>query len=98
MYNLEIMKTAVLDLEEISNYIFQASFNKKISEKIYNEIMATILWLKIFPFSFPIFMDDFRVMTVRKKYRVFYKVNENLKLVTIYYIFWSSENYNKLIK
>ena len=46
---------------------------------------------------FPVFEDDFRVMTVRWKYRIFYKVDENQKNVIIEYIFWSEENYQNLI-
>jgi hypothetical protein len=62
------------------------SFSIDTSNKIYNEIMASILTLKIFPY-YPIFKDDLRVLTIRKKYRVFYKINEENKEVKIYYIF-----------
>jgi len=97
MYNIEIKKSVLEDLNEISDYIFRFSFSQETANKIYDEIMGKILSLKIFPYMFPVFENEFRVMTVRKKYRVFYKINENQKTVIIEYIFWSEENYQNLI-
>jgi hypothetical protein len=53
--------------------------------------------LKILPFMYPIYKDSIRVMTVRKKYRVFYQVNEISKEVTIQFIFWTEQDYQNLI-
>lgn len=73
------------------------SFSKETANKIYNEIMASILTLKIFPSSYPIFKNDLRVLTVRKKYRVFYKINKSEKVVKILYIFWTEQDYNFIV-
>ena len=97
MYKIDLKISAKEDLKEIKEYIFRFSFSLNTANKIYNEIMAHILNLKIMPYMYPVFKEDLRVMTVRKKYRVFYKVFENTKKVQIFYIFWTEEDYESLI-
>jgi len=97
MYKIDLKLSAKEDLKNIKEYIFRMSFSIDTSNKIYNEIMANILTLKVFPSSYPIFKDDLRVLTVRKKYRVFYKINEENKEVKVYYIFWTEQDYNTVI-
>ena len=87
MYKIIIPSYVLDDIFEIKEYIFRFSFSIDTANKIYNEIMAHILNLKIMPYMYPVFREDLRVMTVRKKYRVFYKVFENSKEVQIFYIF-----------
>lgn len=98
MYDIKIKESVLQDLEEISEYIFRITYSIELANKIYDKIMASIISLKIFPYSFPVFENKFRVMTIDKNYRVFYKVDEHLKVVTIQYIFWSSEDYEDLIR
>jgi len=97
MYKIIIPKYVMEDIYNIKEYIFRISYSIETSNKIYNEIMANILALKIFPSSYPIFKKDLRVLTVRKKYRVFYKINEEKQEVQIYYIFWTEQDYNSII-
>ena len=97
MYDIEIRESVLEDLNEISDYIFRFSFSQETANKIHDELMWRILSLKIFPYMFPVFEKQYRIMTVRKRYRIFYEVNENKKLVTIQYIFASEENYQNLI-
>lgn len=97
MYNVTFKSNFYADLWEITDYIFRFSFNYSSTNKVYDEIMWKILWLKIFPNMYPVFEWDLRVMTVRNKYKIFYKVDEISKIVTIYYIFGSEENYEELI-
>jgi plasmid stabilization system protein ParE len=94
MYDIEIKESVLIDLEEITDYIFRFSFSREIADKVYDKIMGSILSLRILPLSFPIFEDDFRVMTIDKKYRIFYKVDEKLKIIVIQYIFSSEQDYN----
>lgn len=97
MYNIEIKKSVLEDLDEISDYIFRFTFSQETSNKIHDEIMWKILSLKVMPYMFPVFEDNFRVMTVKRKYRIFYKVDETKKNVIIQHIFWSEEDYQNLI-
>ena len=87
MYKIVIPDYVMEDIFDIKEYIFRMSFSIENANKIYNEIMANILTLKVFPSMYPIFKNNLRVMTVRRKYRVFYKVNELKKEVTVQYIF-----------
>ena len=97
MYKIIIPEYVLKDIYKIKDYIFKVSFSIEISNKIYNEIMAHILNLKIMPKMYPVFKEDLRVMTVRKKYRVFYKIFEEKREVIIYYIFGVEEDYESLI-
>ncbi len=97
MNKINFKISARQDLKNIKEYIFRMSFSLENSNKIYNEIMANIFALKIFPLMYPIFKWWIRVMTVRKKYRIFYEVNENKKEVIILYIFWAEQDYDSLI-
>ena len=87
MYKIIIPDYVMEDIFDIKEYIFRMSFSMEKANKVYNEIMANILALKIFPSMYPVFKSNLRVMTVRRKYRVFYKVDELSKAVTIQYIF-----------
>ena len=97
MYKINLKLSVKEDLKSIKEYIFRMSFSLETANKIYNEIMASILTLKVLPFMYPIYKYNIRVMTVRRKYRVFYHVNENSKEVTIQYIFWAEQDYHNLI-
>ena len=97
MYNVEIKDLAQEDINEISEYIYRFSLSKAIAKKIYNEIMGKILSLKIFPYLYPAYNSEYRVMTVRKRYRIFYKVIQDKKLVEIHYVFWAEEDYDSII-
>jgi len=87
MYKIDFKISAKEDIEMIKQYIFKMSFSIDTANRIYNEIMASILTLKIFPSAYPIFKNDFRVLTIRKSYRVFYKIDDSSETVHIYYIF-----------
>ncbi|MDP2395692.1 MAG: type II toxin-antitoxin system RelE/ParE family toxin [bacterium] len=87
MYDIKIKESVLQDLEEISEYIFRMSYSIELSNNIYDKIMASIISLKIFPYSFPIFENNYRVITIDKRYRVFYKVDEISKVVIVQYIF-----------
>lgn len=81
MYKIIIPDYIMEDIYNIKDYIFSSSFSLEKVDKIYNEIMANILTLKVFPSMYPVFENDLRVLTVRNKYRVFYKINEIKKEV-----------------
>ncbi|MDP2396495.1 MAG: hypothetical protein Q8M44_06645 [bacterium] len=69
------------------------SFDFENSKTIMNNIYKDIFSLKIFPNRFPSFNDKFRVMTINKKYRVFFVVDEENTTIIDSRIFFSSENY-----
>ncbi|MDP3381234.1 MAG: type II toxin-antitoxin system RelE/ParE family toxin [bacterium] len=69
------------------------SFDFENSKTIMNNIYKDIFSLKIFPNRFPSFNDKFRVMTINKKYRVFFVVDEENTTIIVSRIFFSSENY-----
>jgi len=97
IYKIKITQLAKLEIKNISNYIFMNSFSESIANKVYNEIYSKIYSLSIFPEIYPIYEKDYRVMTINKKYRVFYTVNNLDKIVTVKYVFSSSQNYKEYL-
>ena len=93
IFKIKITKLAKIEIKNISNYIFMNSFSEDKANKIYNEIYSKIYSLSIFPEIYPMYDEDYRVMTINKKYRIFYTVDNCEKKVTVKYIFSSSQNY-----
>ena len=60
MYKIDLKLSAKEDLKNIKEYIFRMSFSIDTANKIYNEIMANILTLKVIPSSYPIFNRWFK--------------------------------------
>jgi len=93
IYNLEIKDNVHEFIWELWEYIFRYSFSIDVSKKLMDHIYKEIFSLKIFPNRFPKFNDKYRVLTIDKKYRVFYIVDEKNEKVIISRIFASVENY-----
>lgn len=93
IYNVEIKDSVRIRINEISDYIFRFSFSKESTKKIYDNIYKDIFSLKIFPNRFPKFDEKYRVLTIDKKYRVFFIVDEKSLNIIVSRIFLSYENY-----
>jgi plasmid stabilization system protein ParE len=98
IYNLEIKDSVHDFIWEIWEYIFRHSFNFNSSEKIINLIYKEIFSLKIFPYRCHDFNEIYKVLTINKRYRVFYRVLEEQKTVIISRIFASWENYPEYLE
>ena len=94
IYNIEIKDLVREKINDISNSIYRFSFSKESSKKVYNQIYKEIFSLKIFPNRFPEFNKNFRVLTINKKYRVFFRVDDENMNVIVSRIFYSSEDYS----
>lgn len=97
MYKIELLEETKNDLNVITDYIYRYTFSNEIVDKIYKEIVSSIYSLQIFPYRFKE-INNFRIITIKWKYKVFYKVEENNKKVIIYRIFSSLQNYDSLFK
>lgn len=93
IYNIKIRDSVHEFVWDLWEYIFRMSFDFENSKTIMNNIYKDIFSLKIFPNRFPSFNDKFRVMTINKKYRVFFVVDEENTTIIVSRIFFSSENY-----
>ena len=65
MYSIFIPDDIIEDIFKIKEYIYRMSFSVNTANKIYNEIMASVLTLKVFPSMYPVYQNDLRVLTVR---------------------------------
>jgi len=93
IYKIEIKDNVHEFIWELGEYIFKNSFSFEISKNIIDNIYKDIFSLKVFPNRFPEFNNNYRVLTIDKKYRVFYIVDEENMKVIISRIFASVENY-----
>jgi len=93
IYKIEIKDNVHEFIWELGEYIFKNSFSFEISNNIIDNIYKDIFSLKVFPNRFPEFNNNYRVLTINKKYRVFYIVDEENMKVIISRIFASVENY-----
>ncbi len=95
-YKLEIKEEVHKYIYEIWEYIFRFSFSFSISNKVVKDIYKNIFSLKIFPERFPKFNETYRVFTINKKYRVFYRIDEEKNKVVVSRIFSSYEDYENV--
>lgn len=93
IYDIKIKDVVRRKVNDISNYIYRFSFSKDIVQKNYNMIFKEIFSLKIFPERFPKFNENYRVLTIKKRYRVLYKIEKDTIVVSS--IFSSYENYDE---
>ena len=97
IYNIEIKDSVHNFLWELWEYLFMQSFSFQTSKRVIDEIYKEIFSLKIFPYRYESFNEKYRVLTVGKKYRIFYYVDENTNTVIVSQIFSSYQDYNNYI-
>ncbi len=97
MYRVNIPDEVHNEIISLLDYIFRFSFSKDICLNIANEIYSKIYSLKIFPHRYPIFHNNYRVMVVKKNYKIFYETDEIKKEVIIYKVLSSKQDYEDLL-
>ena len=95
-YKIIFKNLYFLDLQLIQDIILRFTFSKNITQNIINEIYSSIFWLRIFPNRFIEYKYSFRIMTIKWKYKVFYKIDEKNQEVQVYRILFSSSNYDNI--
>jgi len=96
MYKIVLSESSKNDLNYILEIIFRFTFNQDSVDRLYNEIVSQIYSLQIFPNRYVEYKYWLRVLNIRWKYKVFYKVNENKQEVQIYRILFSANNYENI--
>ncbi|MBS9775246.1 type II toxin-antitoxin system RelE/ParE family toxin [Candidatus Gracilibacteria bacterium] len=94
-YTIQISEVAQADLQLIYDYLYRFTFSKSTVEKFHDEVYSTIFSLQLFPNMYPKFDDIYRIITVRKQYRILYEVDEIKKQVIISSIIASKSNISK---
>jgi len=83
MYRIEFFDSAMKDLQEISIYI--SLDNPFQSKKVLESIETSINYLQEFPYLWKERKDWLRELISKHKYRVFYKVeNEVVYIISIF--------------
>jgi len=77
IYKIKITELAKVEIKNIANYIFINSFSKEKAEKVFNEIYSKIYSLSIFPEIYTRYNENYRVMTINKKYIISSKKSNN---------------------
>ena len=103
MYKIEYLPAAQNDLLEILKYIAVNLCNKKAAIEITEEIVAKIDGLAEFPYKNAVHNPirplnyEYRKLSV-KNYLVFYRVNEDLKLITVVRVIYARRDVNSILK
>lgn len=103
MYKIEYLPAAQNDLLEILKYIAVNLANKKAATEITKEIVAKIDGLAEFPYKNAVYNPirplnyEYRKLPV-KNYLVFYRVDEDLKLITVVRLIYGRRNVNRILK
>lgn len=103
MYKIEYLPAALKDLTEIALYISNVLQNKKAALDLTQEIVGKVDGLACFPYKNAVYMPirplkyEYRRMTV-KNYLVFYRVDEDLKQITVVRVIYARRNIGKLLK
>lgn len=96
MYKVIIHPDAQKDKKNIYSYLFDITWTSYYSDKIIKQIYEKYLYLKLFPFIFPITYKNYRTINI-KTYSIYYVINKDKKEVTIIRIFWIKQNFKNYI-
>lgn len=103
MYKIEYLPAALKDLTEIALYISNVLQNKKAALDLTQEIVSKVDGLAGFPYKNAVYLpirplkDEYRRMAV-KNYLVFYRVDEDLKQITVVRVIYARRNIGKILK
>ena len=95
-YNIKFKNLFYNDITLIQDILYRFTFSKETTKNIINSIYSEIFKLSIFPNRYVEYKYWFRVLNIKWKYKVFYKVEEDKLEVHIYRILFSSSNYENL--
>jgi plasmid stabilization system protein ParE len=86
MYKLEYLPSALADILEIENYLFELS--PDTADKFYATIQTQIITLTEHPFMYQAYEDNpyFHSMPLPYSYRLFYHVNEKNAVIKVHRI------------
>ena len=96
MYKIKVNEKAVLDLNWIYNHLYEVTFSLDVSRNFVQEVYKKYLYLKLFPNMYQNTYKNFKTIQI-KSYKIFYKVDEIKKIVTIYRILWASQNFKEYV-
>ena len=80
----------------IYNYLYEITFNLEVSKNFVNEIYKKYLYLQMFPNMYQNTYKNFKTIQI-KSYKVFYKVDEIKKEVTVYRVLWVSQDFREYV-
>ncbi|MCH2188410.1 type II toxin-antitoxin system RelE/ParE family toxin [Candidatus Gracilibacteria bacterium] len=80
------------DIDELTDYIYRFSFDKNISQKIYDDLYKKILSLNFLPNRYEKYLGDYRRIIVNGNYKIFYKIDEENKKVIIVRVIRTEQN------
>ena len=95
IYNVEIPETIIIDINNLTEYIFKTSFSKVIAKKIYDELYKKIFSLNFMPEMYQKYLWEYRRVIVNWSYKIIYKIDEeNKKVIIIRVVRTERTNFN----
>lgn len=103
MYDLEYQSAARQDMINIVTYISKTLSNPMAAQRLADEFIDEAEKIRDFPYSMPVYHPlkalkyEYRKLFVGS-YIMFYRVDENKKLITIARVIYAKRNYNKVLE
>ena len=103
MYELAYLPIARQDMVEIVRYISWELQNPSAAERLATELIEAGEGLSRFPYANPVYLPvrplkhEYRKLPVRN-YLMFYRVDEEKKLVTIMRVIYAKRNYGGMLE
>ena len=103
MYELEYLPIARQDMVEIVRYISRELQNPSAAERLAPELIEAGEGLSRFPYANPVYLPvrplkhEYRKLPVRN-YLMFYRVDEEKKLVTVMRVIYAKRNYGGMLE
>lgn len=102
MYKIEYLPSARQDMIDIAYYISHELCNLSVAEKLSVDFIEAVDRLQLFPYANAVYIPirplkhEYRKLLVQN-YIVFYRVDEEIKRVTVARVIYARRDYEKIL-
>ena len=83
LYKIEISDVVYSDIKELTDYLYNISYSKILSDKLADELFRVIFSLNFMPEMYQKYLWEYRRIIVKWSYKIIYKIEEENKKVII---------------
>lgn len=83
LYKIIISDLVYYDIKELTDYLYNISYSKILSDKLADELFKVIFSLNFMPQMYQEYLWEYRRVIVKWSYKIIYKIDEENKKVII---------------
>ena len=95
-YEVEISDLVYLDIKELTDYLYNVSYSKVLSDKLADELFRIIFSLNFMPQMYQEYFWGYRRVIVKWNYKIIYKIDEENKKVIVVRVIRAERNNFKI--